>query len=173
MTALDTPGVCVDAIPGWGWCGVTAGANGLLAASGGLATEAKCRPEFGDAMPRDWIPDSAAAAGGLAYLQAALTGEPPETPELDLRGTTFENNVWGALGRVPRGTTTTYGDIAADLGLSAGQARAVGRAVGANPLWVIVPCHRVIGHDGSLTGYAGGLKLKQRLLNLEAVALVF
>ena len=172
MTALDMPGVCVDAIPGWGWCSVTAGANGLLAASGGLSTEADCRRELGDAIPRDWIPDSAAATGGLAYLHAALTGDPPEIPEIDLRGTTFENNVWRALGRVPRGTTTTYSDIAAGLGLSARHARAVGRAVGANPLWVIVPCHRVIGQDGSLTGYAGGLDLKRKLLNAEASALI-
>lgn len=101
MTPLDMPGVYVKAIPGWGWCGVTAGADGLLAASGGLSKEADCRRELRDAIPRDWIPDSAAAAGGLAYLHAALTGEPPEIPELDLRGTTFENNVWRALSRAP------------------------------------------------------------------------
>lgn len=172
MTESDLSGVCVAAIPGWGWCGVAAGVNGLLAASGGLATEADCRRELGDAIPRHWIPDAAMAASGLAYLKAALGGEPFEVPELDLRGTTFEIEVWRALGHLPRGATTTYGDIAAGLGLSAGHARAVGRAVGANPLWVIVPCHRVIGQDGSLTGYAGGLDLKRKLLDAEASALI-
>ncbi len=172
MTGSGIPGVCVEAISGWGWCGVAGGAAGLVAASGGLETEAACRRELGESVPRDWIPDDAVAAGGLAYLRAVLGGEAPEIPDLAPRGTQFEIDVWRALGDVPPGATTTYGQIAAGLGLSAGHARAVGRAVGANPLWVIVPCHRVVGQDGSLTGYAGGLELKQRLLNLEAVALI-
>ncbi len=172
MTASEMPGVCVEAIPGWGWCGVAAGADGLLAASGGVGTETECRRKLRGAVPRDWIPDDAIAASGLLFLEAALGGKSAETPELDLRGTTFEIDIWRALGRVPRGATTTYGDIAAGLGLSAGHARAVGRAVGANPLRVIVPCHRVIGQDGSLTGYAGGLDLKRKLLNSEASALI-
>ncbi|MGB7819373.1 MAG: MGMT family protein, partial [Ornithinibacter sp.] len=71
---------------------------------------------------------------------------------------------------VPWGHTTTYGALAADLGLPPGASRAVGAANGANPLPVVVPCHRVVGADGTLTGYAGGLARKATLLHLEGVA---
>jgi methylated-DNA-[protein]-cysteine S-methyltransferase len=81
-------------------------------------------------------------------------------------GTAFQQRVWSALRRVRYGTTTTYGSLAHVLGLPRA-ARAVGAANGANPLPVVVPCHRVIGSDGSLTGYAGGLRLKRWLLERE------
>jgi len=86
---------------------------------------------------------------------------------LDLHGTPFQRDVWAALLDIPYGTTTTYGRLAARLG-EGRRARAVGAAVGRNPVSIVVPCHRVIGHDGSLTGFAGGLEAKQRLLALEA-----
>jgi methylated-DNA-[protein]-cysteine S-methyltransferase len=86
------------------------------------------------------------------------------------RGTDFQRRVWGVLATVPWGTTTTYGVIAATLGLPPGASRAVGAANGANPLPVVLPCHRVIGSDGTLTGYAGGLARKATLLRLEGVA---
>jgi methylated-DNA-[protein]-cysteine S-methyltransferase len=87
---------------------------------------------------------------------------------LDLQGTPFQQIVWQALLRIPAGGTCTYAAIAREVG--APQAvRAVGAAVGRNPVSVIVPCHRVLGHDGSLTGYAGGLHRKQALLQLEGV----
>lgn len=82
-------------------------------------------------------------------------------------GDGFQGKVWGLIERIPYGKTTTYGDLARELG-DATLARAVGRAVGHNPLSVIVPCHRVIGKDGQLTGYAGGLERKRFLLELEA-----
>ncbi len=82
------------------------------------------------------------------------------------RGSPFEQSVWTRLASIPYGTTTSYGAIAAELGLLNG-ARAVGRANGANPLPIIIPCHRVIGMDGQLTGYGGGLPLKRALLELE------
>lgn len=85
------------------------------------------------------------------------------------RGTDFQRRVWGVLATVPWGTTTTYGVIAATLGLPPGASRAVGAANGANPLPVVLPCHRVIGSDGTLTGYAGGLARKATLLRLEGV----
>ncbi|MGH8821789.1 MAG: methylated-DNA--[protein]-cysteine S-methyltransferase, partial [Rhodoferax sp.] len=89
---------------------------------------------------------------------------------LDLRGgTAFQQSVWHALLRIPRGTTTSYGAISSGLGKPAA-VRAVGAAVGRNPISVIVPCHRVLGSDGSLTGYAGGLDRKVALLQLEAAA---
>jgi methylated-DNA-[protein]-cysteine S-methyltransferase len=92
--------------------------------------------------------------------------------DLPLRpgGTEFQRRVWDVLETVPWGTTTTYGTIAARLGLPPGASRAVGAANGANPLPVVLPCHRVIGSDGSLTGYAGGLARKALLLRLEGVA---
>lgn len=83
-----------------------------------------------------------------------------------LAGDGFHRRVWDRLGAIPYGETTTYGEIARELG-DPGLARAVGGAVGHNPLSVVVPCHRVLGRDGRLTGYAGGLERKQFLLRLE------
>jgi methylated-DNA-[protein]-cysteine S-methyltransferase len=83
-------------------------------------------------------------------------------------GSPLQDRVWAALRRIPYAATTTYGQIAADLGLGRGAARAVGTANARNPLSIIVPCHRVIAASGSLTGYAGGLPAKRYLLDLEA-----
>ncbi len=83
------------------------------------------------------------------------------------QGTPFQQQVWAALRDIPAGSTTTYGALAARLGLPAGASRAVGAANGANPLGIVVPCHRVIGADGSLTGYAWGLDAKRTLLRHE------
>ena len=82
-------------------------------------------------------------------------------------GDGFQRKVWGLIEQIPYGKTTTYGEIARQLG-DARLARAVGGAVGHNPLSVIVPCHRVVGKDGQLTGHAGGLERKRFLLELEA-----
>lgn len=88
---------------------------------------------------------------------------------LDLHGTPFQRAVWQALLRIPAGRTCSYGEIAQAIG--APQAvRAVGAAVGRNPASLVVPCHRVLGRDGSLTGYAGGVRRKQALLTLEGRA---
>ena len=86
--------------------------------------------------------------------------------KLEMRGTVFQINAWRELQKIPYGTTISYGQQAARLG-DAKKARAVGAANGRNPLMIIVPCHRVIGADGGLTGYSGGLKTKEFLLNLE------
>lgn len=83
------------------------------------------------------------------------------------RGDAFQQRVWSLLRRIPYGETRSYGQLAAELG-DPGLARAVGSANGRNPLSVIVPCHRVVGADGRLVGYAGGLERKQFLLDLEA-----
>lgn len=86
---------------------------------------------------------------------------------LDLQGgTPFQQSVWRALLAIPRGRTVSYGHLSRDVGRPAA-VRAVGAAVGRNPLSVVVPCHRVLGSDGSLTGYAGGLERKTALLTLE------
>ncbi|MVA77416.1 methylated-DNA--[protein]-cysteine S-methyltransferase [Auraticoccus sp. F435] len=81
-------------------------------------------------------------------------------------GPPFDQRVWALLRRIPYGETRSYGDLARELG-GAGFSQAVGRANGRNPLAVVVPCHRVVGADGSLTGYAGGLERKRALLHLE------
>jgi methylated-DNA-[protein]-cysteine S-methyltransferase len=95
-----------------------------------------------------------------------------ERTEFGLRtsatGDTFQQRVWALLNRIPYGETTTYGELARQLGDPA-LARMVGRAVGSNPLSVVVPCHRVLGKDGRLTGYAGGLERKRFLLELEGL----
>jgi methylated-DNA-[protein]-cysteine S-methyltransferase len=88
---------------------------------------------------------------------------------LDPRGDAFQHRVWELINRIPYGQTTTYGDLAKELGEGT-LAKDVGAAVGRNPLSVIVPCHRVVGKDGSLTGYAGGLARKRFLLDLEEPA---
>ncbi len=89
---------------------------------------------------------------------------------LDLAGTEFQKSVWAELERIPFGVTRSYGEIAERIG-NPKSVRAVGLANGSNPVSVIVPCHRVIGADGSLTGFGGGLELKRRLLVLEGVLL--
>lgn len=89
---------------------------------------------------------------------------------LDLHGTFFQRAVWKALCGIEHGRTRTYGDVAAEVGHGA-VPRATGAAIGRNPVGVIVPCHRVIGRDGSLTGYAGGLERKTHLLRHEGVLL--
>lgn len=84
------------------------------------------------------------------------------------RGTAFQRRVWDELTSIPFGVTASYGEIAARLGMPTGASRAVGTANGANPIAIIVPCHRVIGANGKLVGYAGGLDRKRTLLNLES-----
>jgi methylated-DNA-[protein]-cysteine S-methyltransferase len=86
---------------------------------------------------------------------------------LDPVGTEFQKSAWRVLAKIPYGRTLSYGEQARRLG-SAKKARAVGAANGRNPIFIIIPCHRVVGKDGSLTGFAGGVKLKSRLLRFEA-----
>ena len=83
-----------------------------------------------------------------------------------LEGTDFQRRVWDALRTIPHGETRSYGEIATQIGIP-GASRAVGLANGRNPISIIVPCHRVVGSTGSLTGYGGGLDRKRKLLNLE------
>jgi methylated-DNA-[protein]-cysteine S-methyltransferase len=103
----------------------------------------------------------------VEQLDAYFAGERRQFElELVLQGTAFQQRVWDALRRIPYGATTTYGALARDLG--AAEPRAIGGAVGRTPVPIIVPCHRVIGADGSLTGYGGGLHRKRALLAFEA-----
>ena len=117
----------------------------------------------------DWQRDDAhpVLAGARAQLGEYFDGR---RTSFDLplapRGTPFQQAVWQALLAVPFGATSTYGAIAGAIGRPTA-VRAVGAAVGANPIGIVVPCHRIVGADGSLTGYAGGLDRKARLLALE------
>lgn len=88
--------------------------------------------------------------------------------EVAPQGTSFQRQVWRQLGKIPYGETRSYGEIAASVGRPKG-ARAAGGAIGSNPIAVVIPCHRVIGADGSLTGFGSGLPVKRRLLRLEGV----
>ena len=102
----------------------------------------------------------------LRWLDLYFSGRQPDfLPPINLIGTPFQRRVWQALLEIPYGETTTYGELARRMGCRSAQA--VGQAVGKNPIAIIVPCHRVIGSDGSLTGYAYGIEKKQYLLQLE------
>jgi methylated-DNA-[protein]-cysteine S-methyltransferase len=120
----------------------------------------------------DWRRATAPFAAVRAQLRQYFSGA-RRTFELPLapQGTPFQLAVWEALRAIPYGETVSYGELARRLG-HAGSARAVGMANGANPLPIIVPCHRVIGADGSLTGFGGGLQIKRALLSLEGASCV-
>ena len=109
------------------------------------------------------------------WLALYFDGEKPAfIPPLILKGTPFQKEVWEILLEIPFGQTTTYAEIAAEIarrrGLASMSAQAVGSAVAHNPISLIIPCHRVVGSDGSLTGYAGGIEKKEWLLAMERQA---
>ncbi|OKH67250.1 cysteine methyltransferase [Mycobacterium sp. SWH-M1] len=114
-----------------------------------------------------WEPDDGAFTDAVRQLDEYFRGQRQEFEiELDAVGTEFQRTVWAALQTIPYGETRSYGEIAAHIG-SLGASRAVGLANGHNPISIIVPCHRVIGANGSLTGYGGGLERKKLLLGME------
>jgi methylated-DNA-[protein]-cysteine S-methyltransferase len=117
----------------------------------------------------DWTQDPDAFTEAGRQLDEYFAGERTafELP-LDPSGTPFQLGVWEQLRSIPQGTTATYGDIAARVGRPHAS-RAVGAAIGRNPIGIIVPCHRVVGSGGALTGYAGGIERKVTLLTLEGV----
>jgi methylated-DNA-[protein]-cysteine S-methyltransferase len=124
---------------------------------------------FAGAQPKpDWIRDDDGLREAADQLCAYFAGE-RQSFDLPLapRGTDFQLSIWNALQRIPYGQTTTYSTIAQRIGRPAA-IRAVGAANGANPIPIIIPCHRVIGANGSLTGFGGGLDVKRQLLALEA-----
>jgi methylated-DNA-[protein]-cysteine S-methyltransferase len=130
-------------------------------------------PEI-DAMFERWYPGEPRARRRLRSVEAVLDryfqGELAALDDVavELNGTPFQKQVWQALRRIPSGTTISYAELARRIG-NPSAIRAVGTANGANPVAVIVPCHRVIGSDGSLTGYGGGLERKQWLLAHEGL----
>jgi O-6-methylguanine DNA methyltransferase len=113
------------------------------------------------------VPDDQQNERALSEIHAYLRGELRSfTVPVDLRGTEFQCAVWEAIARIPFGQTTSYGELARSINRQRAT-RAVGQATGANPVPIIIPCHRVIGSSGGLTGFGGGLPLKERLLGLE------
>ncbi|GAB2718504.1 methylated-DNA--[protein]-cysteine S-methyltransferase [Kitasatospora kifunensis] len=116
----------------------------------------------------DWKADPAAFADIADQLRQYFAGELKEfAVEFRTQGTEFQERIWRAIDTIPYGATTSYGRLAEQLGLPRPAVRAVGTAIGANPLLILRPCHRVIGANGSLTGYAGGLERKEYLLARE------
>ncbi|MGP2438119.1 methylated-DNA--[protein]-cysteine S-methyltransferase [Streptomyces sp. JW3] len=145
----------------------------LVAEDGALCglymTDQRHRPPEETFGARDETPFGAA----LDQLESYFAGELKEfTLPLHLNGTPFQRTVWDHLRTIPYGETRTYGELAAALGNPAAS-RAVGLANGRNPIGIIVPCHRVIGASGSLTGYGGGLARKRQLLDFERGAGLF
>ncbi|MFE7774332.1 methylated-DNA--[protein]-cysteine S-methyltransferase [Streptomyces sp. NPDC057445] len=144
-----------------------------VTAPGGTALVSLSVPgQKGAAVVREgWRHDPETFVGIAGQLRAYFAGELTrfaiEYAERDGGSTDFQRRVWRALEEIPYGETVTYGQIAARVGSTGAGVRAVGTAIGRNPLLVVRPCHRVIGADGALRGYAGGLARKERLLGLE------
>lgn len=140
----------------------------LTGSAGVLAGVHMHEQRHAPAQSPDWQHDDDALADVAGQLAAYFAGTLTEFDvQLELAGTDFQREVWQALRAIPYGETISYGELARHIG-HASAARAVGLANGRNPVAVIVPCHRVIGADGSLTGYGGGLERKRFLLDLEA-----
>ena len=142
------------------------GAVGLVAGERGLRRVAfdgeRVQPEG----------DSPVLREAVRQLESYFAGELLEFDlPLDLGGTEFQRSCWLALATIPYGRTVSYGEQARRLGLGPASARAVGAANGQNPLPIVLPCHRVIGANGSLTGFGGGLETKRFLLELEGALL--
>ncbi|MDO4938047.1 MAG: methylated-DNA--[protein]-cysteine S-methyltransferase [Sutterellaceae bacterium] len=130
---------------------------------------------FGSTLaPESEVKDLPIFTDAFLWLETYFAGKDPgRIPALALNGSSFRRAVWDILISIPYGQTVTYGEIARrlakDRGVTTMSAQAVGGAVGHNPISIIVPCHRVVGTGGSLTGYAGGIDKKVRLLELEGV----
>lgn len=155
----------------WGWIGLVVSDRGLrmlvLPRHTGEDAQRTLRKHYPDAPLVD---DDPVLADIVQQVRDYLAGQRRTFDvSVDLRGhTSFELAVWAAAGRVTYGETRTYAWVAAQVGEGPGAAQAAGAALGANPVPLIIPCHRVIGADGSLHGFAGGLRMKARLLALES-----
>ena len=138
-----------------------------LAGHGGALTHVLMADQAHSPSQQGWTGDAEAFAAVVHQLDEYFAGKLFEFDiELDLHGTDFQQRVWKTLLTIPYGQTRTYGEIAEQIGTPSA-ARAVGLANGRNPISIIVPCHRVIGANGQLVGYGGGLQRKHALLELE------
>ncbi|OBK26885.1 cysteine methyltransferase [Mycobacterium asiaticum] len=138
-----------------------------LAGQDGVLTNLRMVDQTYEPSRADWTLDTSAFDDAAKQLDAYFAGDLADFDiDMDMRGTAFQRRVWSALLTIPYGETRSYGEIALQIG-APGAARAVGLANGHNPIAIVVPCHRVIGASGKLTGYGGGLDRKQTLLALE------
>lgn len=171
-TLVDTTRVGTTLVEtAFGWVGLAWSGQGLVGTTLPKGTEA----EAASGLPAAGASEPAAVAGlDVAVLAdkmrryfegEAVVFEEPLDPSI---GTAFQQEVWAITRAIPRGQTRTYGQVARLAGRPVGAARAVGQAMARNPWPVVVPCHRVVGHDGRLTGFGGGTTMKQEMLNLEA-----
>ena len=163
----------------FGWVGLAWSGQGLVGTTLPKETEAEAAsglPAASDSEPLEASGSGPEAGAGLdvaaladkmrRYFEGeAVVFEEPLDPSI---GTAFQQEVWAITRAIPRGQTRTYGQVARMAGRPVGAARAVGQAMARNPWPVVVPCHRVVGHDGRLTGFGGGLTMKQEMLNMEA-----
>ncbi|MET9345514.1 methylated-DNA--[protein]-cysteine S-methyltransferase [Streptomyces termitum] len=143
---------------------------GAPAARGGVVLRSLSLPGQKGAVEvaAGWTRDQGAFGGVVERLEAYFAGEPVRFDlPFAVAGTEFQRRVWAALEEIPYGTTVSYGEIGRAVGVAGAGVRAVGTAIGRNPLLVVRPCHRVIGADGSLRGYAAGPERKRSLLELE------
>jgi len=153
---------------GFGWVGIVASEAGLVELTLPRATEAETLHHLRE-LHGPGEPDDGRLAALKTSLEAYFRGEQVSFDEWTLdasAGTLFQRRVWAITRAIPRGQTRTYGDLARAAG-SPGGARAVGQSMARNPWPIIVPCHRVVGSNGRLTGFGGGLEMKQRLLDME------
>ena len=151
----------------WGWIGFAWSEQGLVGITLPQPTESEARQQL--PQPRgDSPPSGLDVAAFTDKLRRYFAGEDVAFDEpLDSRmGTAFQKRVWRLTRAIPRGETRSYGELAREAG-SPGAARAVGQAMARNPWPVVVPCHRVVGHAGGLTGFGGGLDMKERMLRME------
>ena len=142
----------------------------LLVGSGGILEALHFPNSRGqENIAQDWQYDEACFKQVIQQLSEYFAGNRQEfNLEISPKGTAFQERVWEELRKIPFGKTASYGEIAEKIG-NAKASRAVGMANGKNPIPIIVPCHRVIGKDGSLTGFGGGLDIKKQLLQLENI----
>ncbi len=154
-----------------GWVGIASSPNGLLALTLPEPTQERALKPLLEHWGEGQSCDDPRLDGLKTKLQQYFDGQRVLFDEpLDLSGATaFQRRVWLAVRDIPCGETRSYGQIARQVG-SPGAARAVGRAMATNPVPIVVPCHRVIGSDGDLRGFGGGLNLKRRMLEMERVS---
>lgn len=157
---------------GFGWVGIAWSEQGLVALTLPQPTKAEALSRLpGSGEPGATVPgfgvDSLVDKLRRYFEGEAVGYDEPLDPNI---GTDFQRRVWAATRAIPRGQTRTYGQIARQVG-SPGAARAVGQSMARNPWPIVVPCHRVLGSDGSLTGFGGGVDMKRRMLEMEGAIL--
>lgn len=165
--------VCATSQTSFGWIAVAANAAGLTAVTLPQPSEADALALL-QSLAGQTDPDTENRLQATTErLRRYYAGEDVQFDEtLDMsRGSEFQQQVWLATRQVPRGVMTTYGALAASVGAGPASARSVGRCMATNPWPPIVPCHRVLGKDGSLTGFGGGIETKRRMLEMEGALL--